>query len=138
MKRRILLAVFALFLFTSSGISQDTSQDSPEIPETVVIGRPESFPRAPLKDSSLLTPGASAASRKTTGASIEVITAEQLQKQGATTVLDALRNRTGISTSQNGGAGSLTSLFLRGSNSAHTKVLIDGIPMNDPSGASRA
>jgi len=138
MKHRFFLLVIALALCTSPGLSQDANQDSPELPETVVIGRPDSFPRTPLKDSSVLTHGALAASRKTTGASIDVITAEQLQKQGATTVLDALRNRTGISTSQNGGAGSLTSLFLRGSNSAHTKVLIDGIPMNDPSGASRA
>ena len=131
--------LFALLILTftvHSGEAQDSVPS--EIPETVVIGRPDSFPRNALQNSSLVTPGGQAASRRTTGASVEVITAEQLSKQGTTTLLDALRNRTGISTSQNGGAGSLTSLFLRGSNSAHTKVLIDGIPMNDPSGASRA
>jgi outer membrane cobalamin receptor len=31
----------------------------------------------------------------------------------------------------------LTSVFLRGANSQHTKVLLDGIPLNDPSNASR-
>lgn len=141
MKRCILLIAFYLTLLPPAltlAQDPDKTETPTEVPETVVIGRPESFPRAPLSTTTLLTPGAQAASSKTTGASVEVITAEELQQQGTTTILDALRNRTGISTSQNGGAGSLSSLFLRGSNSAHTKVLIDGIPMNDPSGASRA
>ena len=138
MNYKTYLTITLLLLTVSEGRAQETTDAPPDIPETVVIGRPNSFPRNPLQDSSLLTPGAQAASSKTTGASVEVITSEDLKKQGTTTLLDALRNRTGISTSQNGGAGSLTSLFLRGSNSAHTKVLIDGIPMNDPSGASRA
>ena len=140
MKHCLLLIAFSLTLPSAPSLAQEPEKtDTPtEVPETVVIGRPESFPRTPLGATTLLTPGAQAASSKTTGSSVEVITNEEIQKQGSTTVLDALRNRTGISTSQNGGAGSLTSLFLRGSNSAHTKVLIDGIPMNDPSGASRA
>ncbi len=137
MKSHFLLALILVTMQTPFVVGQNP-ESTPEIPPTVVIGRPDSFPRKPLAPTTLLTPGAQAVSRDTTGASVEVITAEQLQKQGATTLLDAVRNRTGISTSQNGGTGSLTSLFLRGSNSAHTKVLIDGIPMNDPSGASRA
>ena len=138
MKYYFFLSFFSLFLPTALIVAQAPSEPPVEIPETVVIGRPDSFPRNPLSNSSLVTPGAQVTSTTTTGASIEVISAKDLQQRGATTLLDALRNSTGISTSLNGGAGSMTSLFLRGSNSAHTKVLIDGIPMNDPSGPSRA
>jgi vitamin B12 transporter len=43
----------------------------------------------------------------------------------------------GVDVVQSGPPGGLTTLFLRGTNSQHTKVLIDGIPANDPSNASR-
>ena len=39
---------------------------------------------------------------------------------------------------QTGGAGGQTSLFLRGTNSNHTKVLLDGIDIADPSTPSGA
>jgi vitamin B12 transporter len=50
-------------------------------------------------------------------------------------VADALRGVAGLSISQSGGPGQVSSLFLRGGESKYTKVLIDGIPVNDPGGA---
>ncbi|MBT6848015.1 MAG: TonB-dependent receptor, partial [Planctomycetaceae bacterium] len=115
------------------------SDTVPEVlPETVVIGRPSSFPRTPLSNNTILSPGGLATSQRTNGNSITIIGSNKLEKSGHTTVLEALRNQLGITTARGGGNGSLTSLFLRGSNSAHTKVLLDGIPLNDPSSASRA
>lgn len=40
--------------------------------------------------------------------------------------------------SQTGGPGSVTTGFIRGANAEHTKVLLDGIPLNDPSSPKRA
>ena len=108
------------------------------LPETVVVGRPDSFPRTPLSGNTILSPGGLATSQRTNGNSVTIISSEDLERSGHTTVLEALRNQLGITTARSGGNGSLTSLFLRGSNSAHTKVLLDGIPLNDPSSASRA
>ena len=38
---------------------------------------------------------------------------------------------------QSGGTGGLTSVFMRGTNSGHVKILIDGIDVSDPSSPSR-
>ena len=50
---------------------------------------------------------------------------------------DVLRGPAGLDVVQQGPPGGLTTVFLRGAESRHTKVLLDGIPINDPSSASR-
>ncbi|MBC7819299.1 MAG: TonB-dependent receptor, partial [Planctomycetaceae bacterium] len=44
----------------------------------------------------------------------------------------------GIDFAQTGAPGSQTSAFIRGANPEHTKVLLDGIPLNDPSSPKRS
>ncbi len=68
-----------------------------------------------------------------TGASVTVITEEDIEEAGDRTVTDALRRVPGVDISQNGGLGSQASVRLRGANSEQTLVLIDGIEVNDPS-----
>ena len=67
------------------------------------------------------------------GSSITLITAQDIQDHQWRTVPDALQEVPGIDVVQSGGAGGQTSVFIRGANSNHTKVLIDGIEANDPS-----
>jgi len=50
-------------------------------------------------------------------------------------VAEALREIAGATLVQSGPMGQLTSLFLRGGNAQYNKVLIDGIPVNEPGGA---
>jgi vitamin B12 transporter len=69
------------------------------------------------------------------GSSVTVITGAQLRADGTLWVADALRRVPGVNVSQSGGNGQLASLFMRGGESDYTKVLIDGIPVNDPGGA---
>ncbi len=69
------------------------------------------------------------------GNSISLVQAEELSSKGIFSVGDALRELAGISLAQSGGMGQITSLFLRGGESDYTKVLVDGIPMNDIGGA---
>src|SRR6185436_12714026 len=59
--------------------------------------------------------------------SVTVITAEDLQREQRRTVPDALASVPGLNIVQTGGPGGLTSVFMRGTNSNHVKVLIDGI-----------
>ena len=66
------------------------------------------------------------------GNSITVINREQIENSNKTTVLDLLSEIPGISITQQGGPGKLASVFLRGANSNHTLVLIDGVEMNIP------
>jgi len=71
------------------------------------------------------------------GSSITVITADQIRKQQKTTVLEVLRDVPALDVVQSGGPGTVTSVFIRGANSEHTLVLIDGVEMNDPISTGR-
>jgi vitamin B12 transporter len=65
-----------------------------------------------------------------TGASVSVITGDDLAQQQTERVSDALRDVPGLSVVQSGAPGQLTSVFTRGLKSEHTQVLLDGIPIN--------
>ena len=67
------------------------------------------------------------------GSAVTVITAAQLDAEQRRTVPDALAAAPGLNVVQTGGPGSQTSVFIRGNNSNHVKVLIDGIDVSDPS-----
>src|SRR5262245_6325794 len=68
-------------------------------------------------------------------ATIDVVSGDELRRRGVTTIAAALQTLPGMTFAQNGSFGSTTSLFLRGGESKYVKVLIDGVPVNDPGGA---
>lgn len=63
-------------------------------------------------------------------ATISVIDAQDLEIKQIERVAEALREVPGLSVVETGAPGQLTSVFTRGLNSAHTQVLLDGIPIN--------
>jgi vitamin B12 transporter len=67
------------------------------------------------------------------GGSVTVIADEEIQRNQRRFLPDVLQTVPGLNIVQAGGPGGKTSVFMRGSNSNHTKVLIDGIDANDPS-----
>jgi vitamin B12 transporter len=67
--------------------------------------------------------------------SVTVLTGAELAAQGVRTVFEALRDVPGATIVQTGSFGGQTSLFLRGGNSNYVKVLVDGVPVNQPGGA---
>jgi vitamin B12 transporter len=69
--------------------------------------------------------------------SLSVITQKDLEKKQTTTILNALQGMPGIDLIRNGGSGQVASAFIRGGNSEHTLVMMDGIPLNDPSSTTR-
>ncbi len=71
-------------------------------------------------------------------ASMEVITAEEIQRSAATDIADLLKFRAGLEIGRNGGPGQATSLFIRGTESDHNLVMIDGVPINSGSVGSAA
>ncbi|MGH1350441.1 MAG: TonB-dependent receptor plug domain-containing protein [Methyloligellaceae bacterium] len=64
------------------------------------------------------------------GSSVTVITGEELERQKISHVADALRGIPGVHVSQTGSRAGLTNIRLRGSESNHTLILIDGIEAN--------
>jgi vitamin B12 transporter len=70
--------------------------------------------------------------------SVTVITREKLEQSKKTTVIEALQEVVGVSVIQNGPPGAAASVFLRGANSEHTLILMDGVELNDPISPSRS
>jgi len=69
--------------------------------------------------------------------SVTVITEQDLEQTKKTTLVEALREVVGLSVLQTGPVGSSASVMLRGANSEHTLVMIDGVEVNDPITPSR-
>ena len=109
----------------------------PTLPDVVVPGRPNAFPSAPLADETLITPSRTETARSETGSSVTVVTSDQIQRSGQSSVLGVLRGIVGLDVVQQASPGSVTSVFMRGANSEHTKVLLDGIPLNNPADPTR-
>ena len=65
-----------------------------------------------------------------TAASVTIVEEEDIQRQHATTVSDALRAVPGLDFSQNGSRGTTTNIFIRGAESDQTLMLIDGVEVN--------
>lgn len=72
------------------------------------------------------------------GGSVTVLTEDDLESLQQNTLPDVLRTVPGLDVVQSGGLGKQTSVFMRGTNSNHTLVLVDGIEINDPSDPSGA
>ncbi len=68
-----------------------------------------------------------------TGVPVTVLTPDDYRNQAQ--VQDALRVTPGVQITESGQIGGTTSLFVRGGNSNSTKVLVDGVAVNDVGGA---
>ena len=114
MRRLLILAVTA-----ANALFAPVSFASPELeqePDTVVV----TATRIP-------TPVVQVAS------SISVMTADEIASRQLQSLPDVLKTMPGLNVVQSGGPGGQTSVFMRGTNSNHTKVLVDGIDISDPS-----
>lgn len=69
------------------------------------------------------------------GATITVLDREQIEQRHALSTIDLLRTIPGVVAVRAGGVGNLTGLFVRGGESTYNKVLIDGMPLNEPGGS---
>ena len=70
--------------------------------------------------------------------SITVVTADEIDARQLRTFANVLKDIPGLNVVQTGGPGGATSVFMRGTNSNHTKVLVDGIDISDPSNSTGA
>jgi len=60
-----------------------------------------------------------------------LITRADIDRAQAVDLPSLIRNVTGIEIVQNGGVGTVSSAFIRGAESRHTLVLVDGVPINN-------
>src|SRR6266566_3568448 len=66
---------------------------------------------------------------------VTVLRGSDLVAQGVRTVAQALETVPGAHVAETGSFGGQTSLFMRGGESDYTKVLLDGVPLNQAGGA---
>src|SRR5580700_5539968 len=106
--------------------TRPNQQKPPENPATPQRGIPNTAPTV-VSPTGIVTPASQVAS------SFTAITAQDIATQQYRTLPDALNTVPGLNLVQTGGTGGQTSVFMRGTNSNHTKVLVDGIDVSDPS-----
>jgi outer membrane cobalamin receptor len=108
-------AALLLALATSLG-AQDAERDTTALASLVVTA------------TRLPTPGAALT------ATVTVLDGDALRAEGLTHLGDALRRVPGLAIARTSSFGSQQALFLRGGQSNYVRLLIDGVPMNEPGG----
>ena len=113
------LAALASLVAACSVHAQTDPNNVPSLAETVVTATRNSQPL-------------SAVMQHTT-----VITRQDIERSQASDLVTLLQREAGLQSTQNGGVGTVSSVFMRGAPSLQTLVLIDGVPLNkqDASGA---
>jgi vitamin B12 transporter len=66
------------------------------------------------------------------GTSVTVITGDQIEQKQQRTLPEVLQDVPGLNVVQNGSPGGTAAVFIRGTNANHTKVMVDGIDVSDP------
>ena len=89
---------------------------------------------APLSQSVVVTANRGETPGAQVAAGTTVFTAEDIERRQAPPVADLLSASPGVTISRSGGYGAVASLFVRGGESNYNKVLLDGIPLNEPGG----
>ncbi len=85
---------------------------------------------AALLDDLFVTATRRAISADMTLPPVMVIDRAEIERSDALDVAELLRYHAGIEVARNGGPGQVTSTFIRGANSNHTLVLLDGVKIN--------
>lgn len=110
MNRSILAIAVASLLPSTYSIAQDVS-----IQETMVV-----------------TANRFEQSQQSVLASTSVITREEIEVSQATTALDLLKTLPGVTINSQGSKGNVTGIYIRGTASKHTLIIVDGVRINSP------
>lgn len=111
-KSLLAVAVASLLPYASFSFAQDTSAD-----ETVVV----TANRFEQKQTSVLS-------------ATTVISRQEIEQYQANSLTEVLRRVPGVEIAQNGGRGHSASVFMRGTNSSHVLVLVDGVRIDSAAG----
>ncbi len=88
--------------------------------------------RPEVREEIVVTANRLETSPRQVGSSVTVITAEEIAAKRKTSVAELLRAVPGVEVVRGGGAGQVTSVFVRGGSSSQTLVLLDGVRLNTP------
>lgn len=116
---RLSFSIFLMFTFISLALYAE-SPPAKRLPKMVVRATALSTP-SPLGSTNVTR-----------------MTAQELEQQQSVALVDALNQLPGVYVSQNGGLGQLAGVSIRGANTEHTCVVMDGVRLNDVSAINGA
>jgi vitamin B12 transporter len=117
-QRRVLASIFFMEVLALHAAAASADDESPPS---------DTLSRVIVSATRLPTPEDEVAS------SVTLITAADIEAEQARTLPDILQQVPGVNVVQTGGIGGQTSIFMRGTNSNHVKIFVDGIDVSDPS-----
>jgi outer membrane cobalamin receptor len=89
---------------------------------------------APLREHVVVSAARGEAALSTVGVTATVIDRDRIAAREAAVLLPLLQEVPGLATARTGGPGRQGSVFLRGGESRYARVLVDGVPVNEPGG----
>jgi len=102
----------------------------PLLPAERLVAQEQTF----SLDGLIVTASPTARSETSVANHVTVLGGDELRAGGARSLSDALRNVPGVGVVRGGSFGAVTSVFLRGGESDHTLVMIDGVQVNQAGG----
>lgn len=124
--RSLLSLFFAILILAFPSAFAKASADDP------AFASPQGEGKAGSVDEVVVTATRIPAPLREVGGTVTVITRDEIEEKGTGSVARLLREVPGVDVVQQGPPGGLTRVFLRGGNSNHTLVLIDGVEAHDP------
>ena len=90
---------------------------------------------APLREHVVVAATRGDAALSTLGVSVGVADAEEIAEREPSSLLQLLQDLPGVAVARAGGPGSQASAFVRGGESRFARILVDGVPVNQPGGS---
>ncbi len=118
-KRLMVIAGVIAAVLSVPAFGQDQKEDVEEIPEVVISATRTEKPADEVSGS------------------ISVITREDIENEGESSLEDLMRRVPGVDIVRTGGPGSDASIYIRGGRSEHTLVMVDGVEIHDPISTTR-
>ena len=89
-------------------------------------------------DEVVVTASRTSQARENVIGDVTVIDRQEIERMGAGSVTDLLRMQPGVQVNTNGGAGTESSIYLRGTNDQHVVLLVDGLRINSATSGTTA
>lgn len=90
---------------------------------------------APVRESVVVSATRGEAAPSTLGVSVDALDREAIAARAPSDLLHLLQEMPGVAVARAGGLGTQASAFVRGGESRYARVLVDGVPVNQPGGA---
>jgi vitamin B12 transporter len=89
---------------------------------------------APVREHVVVAAGRGEAPESSVGVSTTVVDADRIAEREPTSLTQILQDVPGVSVNRTGPIGRQTTVFVRGGSSNATRVIVDGVPVNEPGG----